>query len=41
VQPEEPARRSVNELKSRLEVVERELAELKQSFERLYKELMG
>jgi uncharacterized protein len=40
-QAEEPARRSVGELEHRLEVVEKELAELKVSFEKLYKELMG
>ncbi|MCE3278618.1 MAG: hypothetical protein K0S44_809 [Bacteroidetes bacterium] len=40
-QPEEPARKSVHELESRLEVVEKELAELKIAFEKLYKELMG
>jgi len=39
--PEEPARRSVGELESRLIKVETELAELKEAFEKLMKELMG
>lgn len=37
--PEEPARRSVNEMEARLSTVERELAELKEAFEKLMKEL--
>jgi len=40
-QPEEPARRSVGELEGRLSKVETELAELKEAFEKLMKELMG
>lgn len=40
-QHEEPARRSVGELESRLTKVETELAELKEAFEKLMKELMG
>ncbi len=39
--PEEPARRSVGELEGRLIKVETELAELKEAFEKLMKELMG
>jgi len=39
--PEEPARRSVGELEGRLTKVETELAELKEAFEKLMKELMG
>jgi uncharacterized protein YceH (UPF0502 family) len=39
--PEEPARRSVGELEGRLVKVETELAELKEAFEKLMKELMG
>ena len=39
--PEEPARRNVGELEQRLSVVEEELAELKESFNKLMKELMG
>lgn len=38
---EEPARRNVSELEQRLSVVEHELAELKESFNKLMKELMG
>jgi len=38
---EEPARKSVGELESRLTKVETELAELKEAFEKLMKELMG
>jgi len=37
--PEEPARKSVNEMEARLSKVEQELAELKDRFERLMKEL--
>ncbi|RRN77312.1 DUF480 domain-containing protein [Pseudoxanthomonas sp. SGD-10] len=40
-QVEEPARRNVSELEQRLTTVEQELAELKQAFEKLMKELMG
>ena len=36
-----PVRKPENGLESRLETVEKELAELKSSFEKLYKELMG
>ena len=39
--PEEPARRNVGELEQRLSVVEQELAELKEAFNKLMKELMG
>lgn len=39
--PEEPARRNIGELEQRLSVVEQELAELKESFNKLMKELMG
>lgn len=39
--PEEPARRNVGELEQRLSVVEQELAELKDAFNKLMKELMG
>jgi uncharacterized protein len=39
--PEEPARKSVNELEARLAIVEHELAELKLSVEKLMKELLG
>jgi uncharacterized protein YceH (UPF0502 family) len=39
--PEEPARRSVGELESRVAKVETELAELKEAFGKLMKELMG
>ncbi len=38
---EEPARRNVSELEQRLSAVEQELAELKASFDKLMKELMG
>lgn len=38
---EEPARKAVNEMENRLQTVEKELAELKSAFEKLYKELMG
>jgi uncharacterized protein YceH (UPF0502 family) len=41
VLPEEPARKSVNELEARLTVVESELETLKASVEKLLKELMG
>lgn len=37
--PEEPARRSVNEMEARLSKVERELAELKEAFDKLLGEL--
>lgn len=40
-EPTEPARKSVNEMEARLSVVEQELAELKESFNKLIKELMG
>ncbi len=39
--PEEPARKSVNELESRLAVVEQELAEVREKLAVLMKELMG
>jgi uncharacterized protein YceH (UPF0502 family) len=39
--PEEPARKSVNELEARLVVVETELAQVKESLEKLMKELLG
>jgi uncharacterized protein YceH (UPF0502 family) len=39
--PEEPARKSVGELESRLVIVEQELAELKTAFNQLMKELNG
>ena len=39
--PEEPARKSVNELEARLIVVETELAQVKESLEKLMKELLG
>ena len=39
--PEEPARKSVNEMESRLTIVEQELALMKESLEKLMKELMG
>ncbi|TZF82135.1 DUF480 domain-containing protein [Pedobacter sp. BS3] len=39
VLPEEPARKSVNELENRLSKVEQELAELKAAFDKLMKEL--
>lgn len=38
--PEEPARKSVSELEARLSKVENELAELKEAFDKLMKELM-
>lgn len=41
VLPEEPARKSVNELETRLSAVENELAEVKATLEKLVKELMG
>lgn len=41
VLPEEPARKSVNELEARVSAVESELAEVKEKLERLMKELMG
>jgi uncharacterized protein YceH (UPF0502 family) len=37
--PEEPARKSVNEMETRLAKVEQELAELKEAFDKLLKEL--
>ena len=39
--PEEPARKSVNELEARLALVENEVAIMKVSLEKLMKELMG
>jgi uncharacterized protein YceH (UPF0502 family) len=39
--PEEPARKSVNELEARLATVENELAEVKATLDKLVKELMG
>lgn len=39
--PEEPARKNVGELEQRLATVEQELAELKEAFNKLMKELMG
>lgn len=39
--PEEPARRSVSELESRVEKLEHDLAEMKEAFDKLMKELMG
>ncbi|MDP1744284.1 MAG: YceH family protein [Bacteroidota bacterium] len=39
--PEEPARKSVNEMEARLTIVEQELAVMKESLEKLMKELMG
>lgn len=39
--PEEPARRSVNEMEARLELVEKELGEVKQTLADLIKELKG
>lgn len=39
--PEEPARKSVSELESRLSKVETELADLKEAFDKLMKELTG
>ncbi|MFL5754594.1 MAG: YceH family protein [Bacteroidia bacterium] len=39
--PQEPARRSVNELEARLSIVEQELAELKNTLSDLIKELKG
>jgi len=38
---EEPARRSIGEMEARLAKVEQELAELKEAFDQLMKELMG
>jgi len=40
-EPAEPARKSVNEMETRLSKVEQELAELKEAFDKLMKELMG
>jgi len=40
-EPAEPARKSVNEMEARLSKVELELAELKEAFDKLMKELMG
>jgi len=39
--PEEPARKSVGELENRVTKLEQELAELRESFDKLMKELMG
>lgn len=39
--PEEPARKNVNELETRLSIVESELATVKESLAKLIKELMG
>ena len=39
--PDEPARKSVNEMEARLAIVERELAIMKESLEKLMRELMG
>jgi len=39
--PDEPARKSVNELEARLAIVENDLAIMKESLEKLMKELMG
>lgn len=39
--PEEPARKSVGELENRVTKLEQDLAELKESFDKLMKELMG
>ncbi len=39
--PEEPARKSVNELEARLAIVEQDLSVMKASLEKLMKELMG
>lgn len=39
--PEEPARKSVNELENRLTIVEQELAEVKENLAKLMKELLG
>ncbi|MDF3076966.1 MAG: hypothetical protein K0S09_855 [Sphingobacteriaceae bacterium] len=39
--PEEPARRSVGDMETRLSKVEQELADLKEAFDKLMKELMG
>lgn len=39
--PQEPARRSVNELEARLSVVEQELSELKETLNQLIRELKG
>lgn len=39
--PEEPARRSVGELESRVSKLEHDLAELKEAFDKLVKELVG
>ncbi|MEJ6982548.1 YceH family protein [Pedobacter sp. P351] len=39
--PEEPARRSVGELESRVSKLEQDLAEMKEAFDKLMKELMG
>lgn len=39
--PEEPARKSVNELEARLAIVEHDLAIMKESLDKLMKELMG
>ncbi len=40
-EPAEPARKSVNEMEARLSKVEHELAELKEAFDKLMKELIG
>lgn len=39
--PEEPARKSVNELEARVAKVELDLSEMKEAFDKLMKELMG
>lgn len=39
--PEEPARKSVNDLEARLSTVEKELAEVKETVAKLMKDLMG
>lgn len=39
--PEEPARRSVGELENRVSKLEQDLAEMKEAFDKLMKELMG
>jgi uncharacterized protein YceH (UPF0502 family) len=41
VLPEEPARKSVNEIEMRLAIVETELAVMKETLDKLVKELMG
>ena len=39
--PDEPARKTVNELESRLTIVENDLAVMKESLDKLMRELMG